>query len=285
MAELNNSITKSNMLVKIRSKYIVIKVFDNLKKNRLLKLIHYNKKYQKLMDKKIIDYKNEFSKIEIEIIPKENTYGKFIDISNKNIQSNFLIYFNDNKEEIKRKKISKEDNVTKIKIIINHKIKSLSELFFNCKCIKKINFIKFNKDDIKNMSCMFSCCSSLEEINLSNFNTNNVNDMSCMFGFCSSLKEINLSNFNTNNVNDMSWMFSECSSLKELNLSNFITTNLTYVSFMFYKCSSLKKINLSNFYTNNVNDMSYMFYECPLNISLVCDNDLIKKQYEKLLSN
>ena len=82
MAEANNSINQNNMLVKIRSKYIVIKIFENLKENRLLKLIHYNKKYQKQIE---IDYKIIFSKIEIEIIPKENTYGKFINISNKNI--------------------------------------------------------------------------------------------------------------------------------------------------------------------------------------------------------
>ena len=42
MAEANNSINQNNMLVKIRSKYIVIKIFENLKENRLLKLIHYN---------------------------------------------------------------------------------------------------------------------------------------------------------------------------------------------------------------------------------------------------
>ena len=185
MAEANNGINKNNMLVKIRSKYIVIKIFENLKENRLLKLIHYNKKYQKLMDKKIIDYKIIFSKIEIEIIPKENTYGKFINISNKNIQSNYLIYFNDNKEEIKRKYITKEDCVTKIKIIINHKITSLSGLFSDCKCIKIINFTKFNKDNINNMSYMFNGCSSLKELNISNFNTNNVTQMECMYNNCS----------------------------------------------------------------------------------------------------
>ena len=33
---------------------------------------HYNKKYQKLMNKNIKDYEKEFSKIKIEIIPKKN---------------------------------------------------------------------------------------------------------------------------------------------------------------------------------------------------------------------
>ena len=196
MAENSNNVNQNSNLIKIRSKYIIIKIFDNIKQNKLLKIINYNKKYQKLMNIKFKDYKNEFLNIEIEVIPKENIYGPFINFLNKNIK----IYFNDNKEEIKKKKITKDDKVEKIKVILNHKIKSLSNLFYYCKCIKKINFIKFKRNDIKDMSYMFCCCSSLEELNLSNFNTNNVTDMSHMFSGCSSLKELNLSNFNTNNV-------------------------------------------------------------------------------------
>ena len=235
MAEINNNLNKNNILKKIKSKYIVMRIFENLKQIKLLDIIHYNKKYQKLMNIKLKDYKNEFLNIEIQIITKENKYGKFINFYNKNIH----IYFNVNNEEIKKKKITKDDKVEKIKIILNHKIKSLSRLFRDCKCIKKINFIKFNRGDIKNMSYMFYRCSSLEELKLSNFNTNNVIDMCDMFCGCSSLKELNLSNFNTNNVIDMAGMFSGCSSLKELNLSNFNTNKVTNMFLMFFECSSL----------------------------------------------
>ena len=176
MDEISDNFNKNDLLQKIRSKYIVKIIFDNLKQNKLLNIFHYNKKYQKLMNIKLNDYIIEFSKIEIEIIPKENEYGKFI-----NSIVNAQIYFNDNEKEIKKKKITKKDNVTKIKIVLNNKIKSLSILFYYCKCIKKIKFIKFNRDDIKDMSYMFSGCSSLEELNLSNFNTNNVTEMNCMF--------------------------------------------------------------------------------------------------------
>ena len=219
MAEINNEYNQNSNLAKIRSKYIIIKIFDNLKKNKLLNNINYNKKYQKLMNKKLIDYKREYSKIEIEIIPEKNSYGEFIKIS----KNGYHIYFNNNKEETKRKKINKGEKVNKIKVIIDYKIKSLSNLFDGCNCIKKINFTKFNNEDITNMSGMFYECSSLKELNFSNFNTNNVTDMKDMFYGCSSLKELNLSNFNTNNVKDMSGMFYNCSSLKELNLSNFNT--------------------------------------------------------------
>jgi len=305
------TINKNNIINKIRSKYITIEIFEHLNQNKLLNIIHYNKKYQKLMNKNLTFYKNEYLKIEVEIFPKENTFGKFINIDEKNTKENLQIYFNDNKEEIEYKSIIQDFNVSKIKIIINNKIKSLSKLFYSCVRIKKINFIKFNRYDIKDMSHMFECCSSLEEINLSKFNTNNVTNMLSMFSGCSSLKELNLSNFNTNNVKTMSWMFNNCSSLKELNLSNFNTNNVTYMTGMFYNCSSLKEINLSNFNTKNVTYMSWMFYRCSsleeLNLSnfntnkvtnlnnmfdgcssklsLICNNDLIKKEYENYLFN
>ena len=90
MAELNNDYNQNSNLTKIRSKYIIIKIFDNLEGNKLLNIINYNKKYQKLMNKKLIDYKREYSKIEIEIIPEENKYGKFINISKK--MNHIIIY-------------------------------------------------------------------------------------------------------------------------------------------------------------------------------------------------
>ena len=109
---MNNDYNQNCNLNKIRSKYIIIKIFDILKQNKLLN---------------IINYKREYSKIEIEIIPEENKYGNFFNIPNRN--KSYHIYFNDNKEEIKQKHINKEGKVNKIKIIIDYKIKSLSHLF------------------------------------------------------------------------------------------------------------------------------------------------------------
>ena len=167
-------IKKNNMLNKIRSKYVTIRILENLNQYRLLSVMHYNKKYQKLMNKNLTFYKKEFSKIEIEIIPKENTYGNFINITKKSKRKNIHIFFNDGEKELENESITADDNVSKIKIIINSTIKSLSYFFYCCECIKKINFIRFNRDDIQNMSFMFCKCSSLEEINFSKFNTYNV---------------------------------------------------------------------------------------------------------------
>ena len=82
MAKRNNNTNKNTNLKKIRSKYIIIRIFDNIKQSKLMQIINYNKKYQKLMDLKLKDYKNEFLKIEIEIIPKKNIYDQFINFYN-----------------------------------------------------------------------------------------------------------------------------------------------------------------------------------------------------------
>ena len=94
MARINNDFSSNNALKKIRSKYIIMKIFDNLKENKLLNIIHYNKIYQKMMKIKLKDYKNQFSKIEIEIIPEKNIYDNFINVANKIIKENVYIYFN-----------------------------------------------------------------------------------------------------------------------------------------------------------------------------------------------
>ena len=247
-----------NYLKNIKSKFTLKQIFDYLKENKLLKIIRYNNALQARLNKDIHDYKNYYQ-IEIEIFPIENIEGKFINISNESL---FHIYFNDSKEETKTNKFNLKDKIKKIKVIIDKDLESLKDLFRDCLFIKKINFIKFNRNDIKNISTLFYNCKSLEEIDLSNFKTNSVTDMSWLFCECSSLKEINLSNFNTNNVNNMSWMFAECSSLEKIDLNNFNTNKVTDLSCMFRGCSSLKEINLSNFNTNNVIDMSYMFSLC-----------------------
>ena len=67
---------------KIKSKYILRKIFDNLKENKLLEIIRYNKAMKKNLNKVIKDYIKEYSIIEIEIIPLKNKYGNFININN-----------------------------------------------------------------------------------------------------------------------------------------------------------------------------------------------------------
>ena len=246
MAETNDYNKKKCSLNKIKSNFIFKRIFDNLKEVKKLDIIRYNKSFQNKLNKDIDDYFNEYSKIEIDLIPFDNKCGKFINITKNNIP-HYHIYFNDNKEEEKRKYFFLSDKVKKIKIIIDYSIKSISGLFSNIKCIKKINFVQFHRRNIEDMSCLFRKCSYLEELNISNLKADNVFMMNDIFYECSSLKEINLSKFITNNVIDMSCMFYGCQSLKKLNLSNFNTNNVINMSYLFCGCLSLKKIKISNF--------------------------------------
>jgi len=139
-----------NFLRKIRSVYILRLIFDNLKEKKLLEIINYNKNMQNKLNKGLNDYINEYSKIEIEIIPKKNAHGKFISIP-KRYESYYHIYFNDNQEDIKRGKLDKKENISKIKVILDYKVKSLTKLFYKCKCIQKISFNKLKRKDILDM--------------------------------------------------------------------------------------------------------------------------------------
>ena len=260
-----NEIKSSNMFLILKSKYILQFIFDNLSKRKSLNFIKYNKNIQNKINININDYKEFseiYSSIEMEIIPVNNKYGKFINIKNQGDLKYFHIYFDNNKEEIKRNHLDKNENIKKIKIIFEHQVKSFEDLFRDCECIESIYIKKFCRNNIKNMEGMFYNCSSLKELNLSNFNTNNVNNMRYMFFKCSSLKKLNLSNFNTNNITALKEMFWGCSSLEELNLNSFNTNKVKSFYRMFEGCSSLKALNLSNFNADKVTNMYGMFSNC-----------------------
>ena len=209
----SNKIESKDLFKNLKSNYIFKKLFHNLLKKKSLDIIKYNKKIKERINISIKDYKEYseiYSSIEIEIKPVNNKFGNFINM-NENDKKYYHIYFNDNKEEIKRNYLNENENVTKLKIIIDFQVKSFYELFYNCECIEYIYFNKFYRNNINNMGFMFWGCSSLKELNLSNFNTNNVTNMYYMFYECSTLKELNLSNFNTNNVILMGGMFDGCS--------------------------------------------------------------------------
>ena len=182
----SNKIESKDIFKNLKNDYFLQKLFHNLLKKKSLYIIKYNKKIKERINISIKDYKEYsemYSSIEIEIKPVNNKYGEFINI-NKEDEIYYHIYFNDNKEEIKRNYLNENENVTKLKIIIDFQVKSFYKLFFNCKCIEYIYFNKFYRNNINNMEGMFSGCSSLKELNLSNFNTNNVTNMEWMFCGC-----------------------------------------------------------------------------------------------------
>ena len=177
-----------NIFEKLKSDIILKKLFNNLKKKKLLEIIKYNKYSQqrlKLNNNDYKEYSELYSSIEIEIIPFKIRYGnyKIINYETQNALY-YHIYLDNNTEEDKRNYLGKEEIIEKIKIKIDYQIKSFYKLFFYCNYIESINFKKFYRNNITNMSNMFYGCYSLKELNLSNFNTDNVTNMNSMFNSC-----------------------------------------------------------------------------------------------------
>ena len=231
-----NKVKSKAHLKNIRNKYIIMKIFDNLSKIRILSLIKYNKKFQKIAEITTEDYKY-FSEIEIELIPTENAREKFINIEEKKDKPYYHIYLHENKHSNK---------IIKINIIIDYQIKSLSHLFYNIYDIESIKFIRFYRNNIYDMSSMFERCSSLKELDLSNFNIENVTDMNCMFKKCIKLEELNIFDFNSKNDINMNCMFSLCTSMQKLNISYFNINNETTMWKMFFQCPRCLQINIKS---------------------------------------
>ena len=128
MGNLNGNkkaiISKGN-IQNIKSKYILIKIFDYLHNRKFLNLIKCSKSIKDRIDININDYKKcseIYSSIEIEIKLLYNSSCRFINIINKD-QKYFHIYLNNNNKEMKRDYIKKNDKVKVIKIIIDYQIK------------------------------------------------------------------------------------------------------------------------------------------------------------------
>ena len=130
-----NKINKISIFENIRSDYLLKKIFNNLKENKLLNIIKYNKYIQKRIKKDINSFR-DYSKIEIEVTLKlENKREFIINVLNEKDQLNYHIFLNDEEKELKRIYIIKTDNeLKKAKIIIEPEVNSFAELFKGC-CI------------------------------------------------------------------------------------------------------------------------------------------------------
>ena len=275
-------------MLKIRSKYIMQRIFGNINEKKYLQLIKYNKSLQDKLNKSIKNY-IEYNQIEILLIPVSETKLNYIILSETITNKPYThFYLNGSKNELLSYFDFKEIN--EIKVVIDYQMKSFKGLFKNYKNIKEINIIKCNRKDIIDMSEMFYGCTNLNKLNITKLKTDKVTDMSYMFSGCSALEEINVLNFNTSNVTNMQNMFEKCTEVKQLNLYNFNTSNVIYMNDMFSECKSLKKLNIitdddgpsliiydkdsyydsspskvshtKNWNTHNVINMSHMFYNC-----------------------
>ena len=176
---------KSNKFFdKLNCNYILKYIFEHLREKKNLRIVQHNKELRERLEISLNEYKKYKNRIEIIITPIPNPELKddkniFININeNKKF---YHIYFNNSRAEAKRNYITKEEKVTKIRVLLECGIKSLEELFKDCKCIKAINFVKYKRNDITNMSKMFCNCTSLLYLDITNFITYRVTNMSSMF--------------------------------------------------------------------------------------------------------
>ena len=129
-----DQIQLENKFQNIKSYYILQKIFNNLETKRRLNIIRLNKNMKKKLDINLNDYK-EYLQIEIDLKIINNNNQRFINIQ-KEDENYYHIYFDNNKEEIKRNFINKDEQIKNIKIILDYQFKSFSSLFRYCKCIE-----------------------------------------------------------------------------------------------------------------------------------------------------
>ena len=138
-----NKIESKDIFKNLKNDYFLQKLFNNLLKKKSLDIIKYNKNIKERVNVSIKDYKEYleiYSSIEIEIKFIDNEYFslfedkcvKFININKQN-ENYCHIYFNNNKEEVKRNYFNVNENIEKLKIIIDYQITSFKELFQDCK--------------------------------------------------------------------------------------------------------------------------------------------------------
>ena len=109
----------NSTLNRFRCDYFLEKVFNNLEKKKTLNIVKYNKNIRNRINININDYKEyaeKYSSIEIEIIPVNNEYGQFINYKLNIDDIYHHIYFNNNKEEIKRNYINKDEDIKIIRL-------------------------------------------------------------------------------------------------------------------------------------------------------------------------
>ena len=129
-------------------------------------------------------------------------------------------------------------------------IKSASNIFMNCKNLKKIQFPpSFNVG--KNAKQMFKGCSKLEEVDTTLISSTEILEMESMFEDCESIKNISFSNdFLTGEIKTLNNVFKN-THLTTLDISYFRLYNLENTSNIFDGASIKGTLKIGKYYSNN----------------------------------
>ncbi|MFH5810699.1 BspA family leucine-rich repeat surface protein [Companilactobacillus sp. FL22-1] len=71
-------------------------------------------------------------------------------------------------------------------------VTDMSQMFLNCRSLKKLDLTSFNTKQVRDMSQMFAGCEALEELDLTTFDTQKVQKMDSMFESADALKSLKI---------------------------------------------------------------------------------------------
>ena len=216
-------------------------------------------------------------KFEIEYVCDENKSLKVNIFGHNFVENNinkFIILREGKVEKLKEViKVKDLNEPLKIKLIRINEVADLSEMFYECDCLSKINMSnEWNTSDLEAINGMFCGCKLLENVpDISKWVTNKITDLNRMFERCESLVKLpDISKWKVENVKSMKDMFNGCESLESLpDLSKWKTNKLETISSMFENCRNLKDlIGIEKWNTSQIINMSYAFKNCSSLIKL-----------------
>ena len=175
------------MLNSIKSKIVLKNIIRNIEKNVYLRIVKTNRNLQNKLDISLDTYEEYYNQIEVELIPKKSDLSSENQFINPDYQNK--AFFNSSFDEVKKCNFSDNENISKIRVLLNIKyLTSLSDLFLNCKKIEYIKFIHCANDKITEINYMFFNCESLINIDMTRLKIDNVTSMNFLFTQCKSLK-------------------------------------------------------------------------------------------------
>ena len=214
----------SNNFLKIKSKYIILNIFDHIKKNKIFKIVKYNRKLMNIFDMDINDVTSMYyiNQINLEYKTKiEDHFVEEISINNNTNKNNCIL---DYLYCIKLRNL-KNLNLDNNTIIINNNS-------FGCDNLFHLNNIY--TPVLEKISLRLNLIYNIDFLTNNYFH--NLNELDLSFNLIQSisvLQNVNLPN------------------LKILNLSNNLIVDINYLNWL-----NSKKLEVLNLNNNKINNYS-----------------------------
>ena len=158
-------------------------------------------------------------------------------------------------------------------------ITDMSNVFYSCKQVTKLDLTGWDTSNVTTMANMFTNCTNLKKvIGLSKFNLNKVKTTANMFQYASYIETIELTGSDVSKLTNSSYMFAGCSKVTSIDLSTWTTPNLTNTKAMFLGCSVLANLDMRNAdFSKVTSSYSNMFYNVPTSCEIIVKDDTQKE--------